>query len=101
MDNNKIFLKEFSKILATYTRGWLDAKDWRKVLRVLPEAIGKELLKDNIVLLPFGKFSRIENPTTLIEKSINGKKNVPIINKYRATCSCSRHFKEIINGGKK
>jgi Mor family transcriptional regulator len=101
MDNNKIFLKDFSKILASHTRGWLDSKDWRKIERIRSEVLGQELAKGNRIYLPCGEYYVAENNQKTIKNSINGQSDMPIKYKYRAVCSCARHFKEIINGGKK
>jgi hypothetical protein len=102
--NNKIFLKEFSEILATHTRKknrnislGLDSQQWRKILHILSKVIGTELAKDNCIYLPFGEYSTTENTQQIVKKSINGQINVPIKYKRRAVCSCARHFKEIIN----
>jgi nucleoid DNA-binding protein len=96
-----IYLKDFSKILATYTRKNddinLDSLQWRKILRILPEAIGNELAKGNRIHTPFGEYFTTENTQKTIKNSINGQTDVPIKYKRRAVCSCSRHFKEIIN----
>jgi len=93
----KIFLKEFSKILASHTRKNLDSLQWRKILRVLSETIGEELAKGNRIYLPCGEYYVAENTQETVKNSIDGQSDIPVKNKYRAVCSCSRHYKEIIN----
>jgi nucleoid DNA-binding protein len=94
----KLNLSDFSKLLSPHTRGYLDAKQWVKILKeVFTEVLIDELSKGNIVHLPFGDFSIVPNSQTIIKNSVNGEKNVPIKNQYQVRCSCPETFKEKVN----
>jgi len=96
---NKINASEFCKLLSPHTRGQVNAKQWKDLLKILQMEIGKQLNQNDCEIhLPFGTFSKIENKQQFIKKSINGVENVPIKNKYQARCSCNQ-LKELVNDG--
>jgi len=94
----KIKKTDFAKLLSPHTRDWLDAKDWLKLLSIIRDVLGEQLMQGNSIQTHFGEFYRIEN----LHKTIflNGKE-IPIKNKYQARCSCANQFKGIVNAGKK
>jgi len=93
----KIKKSEFAKRLSPHTRGWLDAKDWRKILPIIKTVIGESLVQGHTVQTDFGEFSKIENKQKEVRSPLMGGEYVPIKNRYQARCSCSSQFKEIIN----
>jgi nucleoid DNA-binding protein len=94
----KLKKSDFSKLLSPETRGWLDAKQWGKIRKIIKKVIVQELLKGNSIQTEFGEFSCVEN---LRSTTIFNGKEIPIKNKYQVRCSCSNQFKEIVNGKRK
>jgi predicted ester cyclase len=93
----KIKKTEFSKLLSPHTRGWIDSKGWREILLIIRNVIGEELIKDNIVHLPFGEFKKFPNKQKTIQTAVCGNKDVPIRHEFQVRCSCSNQFKGIVN----
>jgi hypothetical protein len=97
----KINLTELSKLFSSQTRGWLDAKTWRKIFKKQEEILIDLLSKYDNIHLSFVKFSVTKNSQDTIPNAVNGEKDIPIKNKYSIRSSVPTSFKEKINGKRK
>jgi hypothetical protein len=97
----KINLTQLSKLFSAQTRGWLDAKTWRKIFKKQDEILINLLSKYDNIHLPYVDYSVFPNPQEFIPNAINGEKNIPIKNKYSIRASVPTSFKEKINGKRK
>lgn len=94
----KIKKTDFAKRLSPHTRGWLDAKDWRKLLPIIRDVVAEILSEGNSVQTDWGEFYCKENFKHSIKSPLLDGKEVFTKNKYQVRCSCSEKLKELVNG---